>query len=86
MARTTRRWRRARALVTPDDAPRIAIPFEEDSREMVRYFASAITDQDVQDALSLVGAWSDLDWDEMIEALDRIRHESEPPPPVETDG
>jgi hypothetical protein len=37
----------------------------------------------VGEALGLVGAWSDLDWDEMIEALDRIRHESKPTPPIE---
>jgi hypothetical protein len=53
-----------------------------DGREMVRY--SVITREDilpsgvvrgsVEDVLSLAGAWSDLDWDEMVVALDRIRH------------
>lgn len=28
-----------------------------------------------REALSLAGAWSDLDWDAMEAALDRIRHE-----------
>jgi hypothetical protein len=37
----------------------------------------------VQDALSLAGAWSHLDWDDMVDALDRIRHESKPTPPIE---
>jgi hypothetical protein len=36
----------------------------------------------VQDALSLAGAWSHLDWDDMVEMLDRIRHESKPTPPI----
>jgi uncharacterized protein (DUF433 family) len=35
----------------------------------------------VERALSLAGAWSDLDFDEMLDALDRIRHESKPTPP-----
>ena len=34
-------------------------------------------------ALGVIGAWSDLDWDEMVEALDRIRHESTPTPPID---
>lgn len=46
--------------------------------------ATDILPPTVHDALSLAGAWSDLDWDEMYEALDRIRHESEPTPPIDT--
>jgi hypothetical protein len=43
-----------------------------------------IDDPDViADARSLAGAWSDLDWDETIAALDRIRHESKPTPPID---
>jgi hypothetical protein len=34
-------------------------------------------------ALAAIGSWSDLDWDETAEALDRIRHESTPTPPIE---
>jgi type I restriction enzyme, R subunit len=37
----------------------------------------------VQEALALAGAWRDLDWDEAERKLDRIRHESEPTPPIE---
>jgi hypothetical protein len=36
----------------------------------------------VKEALDLAGAWSDLDWDDTIAALDRIRHESKPTPPI----
>jgi hypothetical protein len=31
---------------------------------------------------ALAGAWSDLDWEEASDALGRIRHESEPTPPI----
>jgi hypothetical protein len=73
-------------MVVPIDNPLIAIPDEIDGQPVVRYFTSddeadaAAAPTSVQDALSLAGAWSDLDWDETIEALDRIRHESTPPP------
>lgn len=32
---------------------------------------------------SFAGIWKDLDWEEMAEVLDRIRHESQPTPPVD---
>ena len=77
------------SLVVAGDQPLIAIPLEEDGREVVCYFVeadptptSALPDT-VQDALSLAGAWSDLDWEATVEALDRIRHESRPTPPIE---
>jgi hypothetical protein len=35
------------------------------------------------DALSVLGAWDDLDWDDMEAAFDRMRHENPPSPPVE---
>ena len=35
--------------------------------------------------LALAGSWSDLDWDDMIRQLDRIRHESTPTPPIDLD-
>jgi len=34
------------------------------------------------DARSLAGAWADLDWEEAIDALDHIRHDNEPTPPI----
>ena len=37
----------------------------------------------VQRALSAIGAWSHLDFDEMLDELDRIRHESKPTPPID---
>ena len=77
------------SLLVQDNQPLIGIPFEEKGQEVVRYFARedeadrAVADEEVEDALSLAGAWSDLDWEEMVEALDRIRHESKPTPPIE---
>jgi hypothetical protein len=74
------------------DQPLIGVPGHENGRDVVRYFASeadadaALSDDAVQDALNLAGAWSDLDWDETIDALDRIRHESVPTPPIDLDA
>ena len=71
------------------EEPVFAIPVEEDGREVVRYFtderaaAAATTDQGIQEALDLAGAWSDLDWDEMEATLYRMRHETPPTPPIE---
>ncbi len=69
--------------------PLIGIPFEENGQEVVRYFSEeaqadkAVSEGTTQAALRLAGAWSDLDWDDMEQALDRIRHESKPTPPFE---
>jgi hypothetical protein len=71
------------------DQPVLAIPLIENGREMVSYAVEteSITPtslpDSVQDAPNLAGVWSDLDWDETVEALDRIRHESQPTPPIE---
>jgi hypothetical protein len=84
-----RRRQAVPGLLVQGNQPLIGIPFEEKGKEVVRYFAGedeadqAVADQDVQDAISLAGAWSHLDWDEMRDALDRIRHESKPTPPIE---
>jgi hypothetical protein len=76
------------SLSLPSDQPLIGIPFEENGQAMVRYFPSeeaadaALPESTTQAALQVIGAWSDLNWDEMIETLDRIRHESTPTPPI----
>ena len=75
------------SLLVQDNQPLIGIPFEEQGQEVVRYFTdekaadAALTHSTTQAALSVIGAWSDLDWGEMVEALDRIRHESQLTPP-----
>ena len=76
-------------LLVQTNHPLIGIPFEENGQEAVRYFTKeeeadgAVSVKEIQDAISLAGVWSGLDWDEMVEALDRIRHESKPTPPIE---
>ena len=68
--------------------PLIGIPFAENGHEVIRYFIdetaadAAVREQAIQQAVSLAGSWSDLDWDEMEVALDRIRHDSPPTPPI----
>lgn len=63
------------------------VPVDENGHEAVRYFVEDADpeldeDEGVRQALSVIGAWSDLDWDEALDELDRIRHESPPTPPI----
>jgi hypothetical protein len=39
----------------------------------------------IQRALSAIGSWSDLDFDDMLDELDRIRHRGKPTPPIDLD-
>ena len=77
-------------FVVDPDRPLIGVVLIEDGREVVCYFAdeaaakAAIAEQAPEEAGTLAGVWADLDWDDAVEALDRIRHESEPTPPIET--
>lgn len=76
-------------LVTERGEPLIGIILGEVGRETVHYFAgdaeadAAINERSVQDALALAGRWSDLSWDIVEAELDRIRHESQPTPPLD---
>ena len=71
--------------------PLIGIPFQEHGKEIIRYFSQeeladqAVSEDATHKALSLAGAWSDLDWEDMQQELDRIRHQSQPTPPIELD-
>jgi tRNA(fMet)-specific endonuclease VapC len=75
-------------LVAREGQPLIAIP-DPDEPGTTYYFVSEedakafIGPGATERALALAGVWSDLDWDEMVEALDRIRHESKPTPPID---
>ena len=75
-------------FVVSPDRPLIGVTSTEEGRRVVRYFAdetaarAAISSQDVAEARELAGVWSDLDWEDAVERLDRIRHESEPTPPT----
>jgi hypothetical protein len=84
----TRHTNRPIEIVVPADHPLVAIPDEIDGQAVIRYFfseeeADAAFETDSNDARSLAGAWSHLDWEETVEALDRIRHESKPTPPID---
>jgi hypothetical protein len=79
---------RGQVLVVKDGEPLVAVPGTENGQNVTYYFiddgsVDNVLPHSVQDALSMAGAWSGLDWDEMYEALDRIRHESEPTPPID---
>jgi hypothetical protein len=77
------------SLAVRPDRPLIGIVLIEDGQEVTRYFAdeaeadTAAAAQTVADARALAGAWSDLDWEEMVEELDRIRHANTPTPPID---
>lgn len=70
----------------------IAVSWFDGEEEVVSYFndeeaARAFSGrQPGESARSVLGAWSDLDWDEFVEAIDRIRHESKPTPPIDDLG
>jgi hypothetical protein len=76
------------ALQNHTHSPLIGLIFEENGHEVVRYFTeekaadAAVSENATQKALGVIGAWRDLDWDETVAALDRIRHESKPTPPI----
>jgi hypothetical protein len=68
--------------------PLIGIIAEEEGHEVVRYFTEeqeadkGTVQNTTEDALALAGVWSDLEWDELEKALENIRHESFPTPPL----
>jgi hypothetical protein len=77
-------------LIVEAEEPVIGIPYEDaEGNELWRYFSN---EEDAEtfarsvrgnDPPSMAGVWSDLDWDEMEDALDRIRHDSVPTPPID---
>ena len=80
----------ASSMTAREDQPLIGVVVRRNGEEVVRYFADedeadkALAREDsLQAALSVVGAWRDLDWDETIANLERIRHQSTPTPPID---
>lgn len=84
MARPRETALQQKSLKAGPGDPLIAVPAEDGgtiyytSEEAVR---ADQTDDTLQAALDLAGAWSDLDWDEAEAELYQIRHESEPSAP-----
>lgn len=66
------------------DQPLIGIPLQQHDQEVIQYFTdedeaeAATTPASVRRALAVLGSWSDIDSDDALEKLDRIRHQSEP--------
>src|SRR5690349_8129806 len=69
--------------------PLITLPVDDQGVETAVYFTSeAAADEYVrkirpQGPVSFAGIWSDLDADDMLDSLERIRHDSKPTPPLE---
>jgi hypothetical protein len=79
------------SLIASHGAPLIGLVGTVDGRSVVRYFVSeeeaeaSISDEDIRRAFETFGAWDDLDADEVLKELERMRHESPPTPPLELD-
>jgi hypothetical protein len=68
--------------------PLIAILVEHGDEEEIHYFVDDVAADAAlgqTPAIRLAGIWSDLDADEMLASLDRIRHENKPTPPIDLD-
>lgn len=66
--------------------PLISVLTAEDGQEIDRYFTTETAADAARapaDIRRLAGAWADLDWEEMIDELDHIRHASSPTPPID---
>ncbi len=77
------------SLTAAEEEPLVGIFVHENGRERVRYFIEAdappSTPASIRRALDLAGAWDGPEWggwEETEGALDRIRHQSEPTPPI----
>ncbi len=84
MARAHEAARQQGSLQVGPGQPLFAIPTEDGGT--VYYTseesAAAITDEMVQRALRLAGAWSDLADQDVEGDLERMRHEKSPSPPI----
>jgi hypothetical protein len=80
---------RPRGMTARGDQPLIGILIRADGQDLVRYVAdegdleNGSSSNSVERALALAGAWSDLDADEMLDGLNRIRHKSRPTLPID---
>ena len=75
-------------FVARNDQPLIAVPIEHDGHEEVAYFMDeaaadhALRPDPGRPAIKLAGVWADLDGEQMLAELERIRHASVPTPPI----
>lgn len=77
------------SLSVSDDRPLVGVPSRQNGREVVRYFtedtasSTPLPEDVLRRARAAYGSWQGLDWQETLAALDRIREENEPTPPVD---
>ncbi len=79
-----------RGFEARSDQPLIGIPIKKNGAIVEMYFIdeeevrAAMSEERVQSVLSLFGTWKDLgDWNEVMDELDRIRHEIKPTPSID---
>jgi hypothetical protein len=78
----------AAGMTVRDGDPLIGLLLRENGHEVTRYFTSeaaadaATTPDDDRAALAVIGAFNDLDVDDMMDDLARMRHERKPTPPI----
>jgi hypothetical protein len=76
-------------IVERNDQPVYMFPDVENGEDVTRVFtsddeASAWAETQAQaDLGTFAGVWSDVDWDEMEQALYEIRHSNPPTPPID---
>ena len=76
-------------LTVREDQGLVGVVVAENGHQATRFFTDeaeaddAEADAGTRAALQAIGAWADLDWDEAVEELDRIRHQSKPSPPLD---
>ena len=76
-----------RSLTVGLDQPLVGVLIEENGRQIACYFADDQATPGTEDTLraarAVIGAWEGLEpWDEVLDELDRIRHDSSPTPPI----
>ncbi len=77
-----------RGFSAREDLPLIGV-IAEDGEQVVHYFVPGEEEERdpagnvVRDVRTLAGVWSDLDWQQMVEELDSIRHSAPPSPPLD---
>jgi len=80
---------RARWIDAHAGEPIFALPIREHGRLGTRIVVgeealeAARAEVALEEALALAGAWDDLDFDEMMDDFERIRHASPPSPPID---
>jgi hypothetical protein len=80
-----------RDFVVADDEPLLGVLESDNGHEVARYTTDSPRDHEGRQAqearrqrlLRLKGAWGDLDADEVLDEVDRIRHAMPPSPPLQ---